>query len=124
MKCKLCKKAFRGRSDKKFCSIACKSSYHHKLRKVTKDATLNIDKTLHRNRSILLELMGKDLKKMKIGRRYLDLKKFNYDFITGFHINSQKKMIHHVYDFSWVIFSDQEILLMRSKPKAIKKYSS
>jgi len=58
-KCIVCSKRIVGRSDKKFCSVACKSYYHHQLRKVTKEATRHIDEILHRNRSIRLEIMGK-----------------------------------------------------------------
>jgi len=120
--CPICKSPVKGRSDKRFCTSHCKSIYHHTLRKVTNDATAVTDGILHRNRSILLELLGKNRRKLKVGRRYLDQKKFNYDYLTGFHTNKHGKTVHHVYDFSWVIFSDQEILILRSNPKAIKKY--
>jgi hypothetical protein len=58
-KCKMCKSSFEGRSDKIFCSANCKAIYHVKLKKVTNEATDLIDKILHRNRSTLLEIMGK-----------------------------------------------------------------
>lgn len=113
MKCRLCKKTFRGRSDKLFCSIACKSSYHHKLRKATNYATADIDAILHRNRSILLEILGKNLKQKKVNRKLLDAKKFNFHYMTGYYINSKNKTYNYVYDFAWMIFSDQEILIVR-----------
>ncbi len=111
--CKLCKKPVFGRSDKIFCSTQCKSVYHIKLNKATSIATLQIDKILHRNRSSLLEILGKTTKSLKINREFLDAKKFNFDYFTHYHINSQNKMVHFVYDFSWMIFSDQEILIKR-----------
>jgi hypothetical protein len=110
--CPVCKKKVIGRADKRFCSIKCKSEYHHKLRLHTKTITTSIDRILHRNRSILREIMGKRITKKKISRLVLDQKKFNYNYITGFHINTQHKTIHHVYDYSWAIFSDQEVLIM------------
>ncbi|MBK7009823.1 MAG: hypothetical protein IPH36_14925 [Saprospiraceae bacterium] len=58
-KCKMCPTMFYGRSDKIFCSAKCKTAYHEKLNKVTNEATAKIDKILHRNRSILLEILGK-----------------------------------------------------------------
>ena len=112
-KCKLCKSRFTGRSDKIFCSANCKAIYHQKLKQVTNTATSTIDKILHRNRSILLELMGKTGVSKKIPKSLLDLKRFNCSYITGFHINSRQKTVHYVYDFSWVIFSDMEILIKR-----------
>lgn len=111
--CKMCKSPVKGRTDKIFCSIKCKSTYHMKLRGVTDDAAERIDKILHRNRSILLELMGKNGTQKKLPRTALDEKKFHFGYITHFHINSQNKTVHYVYDFSWMIFSDQEVLIKR-----------
>lgn len=111
----MCKKAVKGRSDKQFCSIECKNEYHVRLLQVTKETTLSTDKILHRNRSILLEVMGKNVKQKKIDRSILDKKKFNYHYVTGYYLNSSNKMYNYVYDFSWMIFSDREILIIRRK---------
>ncbi|MBK8080502.1 MAG: hypothetical protein IPK25_09595 [Saprospiraceae bacterium] len=117
--CRLCKSPIQGRTDKIFCSATCKAMYHIKLNKVTVDAAQRIDKILHRNRSILLEIMGKNGTQKKVTRAILDSKKFHFGYITHYHINSQNKMVHYVYDFSWMIFSDQEVLIKRvvSPPK-------
>ena len=112
--CRLCKKSFNGRSDKIFCSAACKAIYHAKLKKVTEDAATKIDKILHRNRSILLEILGKNKTYKKVHRTLLDAKKFNWQYITHYHTNSQNKFVNYVYDFSWMIFSDQEVVIRRS----------
>jgi len=115
--CKLCKTGLKGRSDKIFCSIKCKSDYAYKLRDVTVLATAAIDKILHRNRSILLEILGKNKVQMKVIRDILDAKKFNFTYYTHSHINNQGKTVRYVYDFSWMIFSDQEILIKRIRKK-------
>lgn len=109
----MCPTIFVGRSDKIFCSIKCKTAYHEKLAKVTNNATLKIDKILHRNRSILLEIVGKNLSYKKVDRNFLDDKKFNWHYITSYHINTQNKIVNYVYDFSWMIFSDQEVVIKR-----------
>lgn len=115
--CLMCKKELIGRSDKIFCSVKCKSNYGRNLRAVTTVATASIDKILHRNRSILLEVLGKNKVRIKIGREILDAKKFNYNYITQIHTNNQGKAVHYVYDFNWMIFSDQEILINRIRRK-------
>lgn len=112
-KCKMCKTEISGRRDKLFCSVRCKSDYHEKLSKVTLTASERIDKILHRNRSILLELMGKNGIQKKIPKIELDKKKFNWTYITHYHINNQGKEVRYLYDFSYIIFSDQEVLLKR-----------
>lgn len=113
--CKLCQHPFTGRSDKIFCSVKCKSIYHHTLRKVTKAAANNIDKILHRNRSILLEIMGKNKTQKKVNRLVLENKKFRFHYYTNSYVNNRGKRYHYVYDFAWMEFSDGEILIVRKK---------
>jgi len=113
-KCTMCKRVLKGRSDKKFCSVTCKSLYHNKLRSANETITSKIDKILHRNRAILLEIMGKSGKSKKILKLDLDQKKFNYSYITGMHVNKEGKQVFHVYDFSYLIFSDQEMFIFRN----------
>lgn len=113
--CKICKTKIVGRSDKIFCSIKCKSFYHQKLSSVTNDATKRIDTILHRNRSILLEIMGKNKHQIKINKILLDKKKFNYSYVTGYYLNSKNKMYNYVYDFSWMIFSENIVHIYRRK---------
>lgn len=114
-KCKICKERLIGRSDKIFCSSECKSYYHRRLLETTQDAASNIVKILYRNRSILLEIMGKKSKTKKVSRQILDAKKFNWMYVTQYHLNSRNKMVNYVFDFSWIVFSDQEILIKRIK---------
>jgi hypothetical protein len=113
VKCKICSKLISGRSDKKFCSVKCKNYYHTNLRKVTNIAVSQIDTILHRNRSILLEIMGKNATQKKVDRIILDKKKFNYKYHTHTTINSAGKTYVYVYDFAWMGFSDNEILIVK-----------
>ena len=78
-KCRMCKKQLVGRSDKMFCKIYCKNEYHFKLRAATTKASKNIDFILHRNRSILLELTGKNTFQKKIPRLILEKKNFKFN---------------------------------------------
>lgn len=115
MLCKMCKISIVGRSDKKFCSIECKNNYHFRLRKNTETIAKKIDVILHRNRSILLELLGKDTYHKKLKRLTLAKKKFNFKYMTHYNVNKQGKIYHHVYDFAWMEFSDDQILIVRRK---------
>ena len=115
-KCINCsKKKVIGRSDKLFCTVSCKSKYHRKLRNKTEVVTLTIDAILHRNRSILLEVLGEMNIKIKVARLLLEKKKFRFKYHTHFHINSRGKIYHHIYDLAWMTFSDDEILIVRRK---------
>jgi len=114
-KCKICSKEVSDRTDKKFCSIKCKNYYHINLRKVTHKAVKQVDVILHRNRSILLEILGKNKVQLKVERIILDKKKFNFKYHTHFQVNSAGKMYLYVYDFAWMEFSDNEVMIVRKK---------
>jgi hypothetical protein len=115
IKCKVCSTEFKGRSDKLFCSTKCKNDYHTNLRRVTGLAVKDIDTILHRNRGILLEIMGKHKSQVKIERMVLDKKKFNFKYHTHFNTNSAGKVYYFVYDFAWMAFSDDEVLIVQKK---------
>lgn len=120
MKCKVCKTSLTGRSDKIFCSLSCKNYYHLNLRRATKVEAQTIDRILHRNRSILLEIMGKYKRQMKISRRTLDKKKFNFTYHTHMKLNSHGKTYFFLYDFAYVEFSNDELLIIRNKWNSLK----
>jgi len=111
--CRLCKKPVYGRTDKMFCTVACKNEYHLRLRRATAMAVREIDKILHRNRSILLECLGKKKPQKRVHRSLLDKKKFNFQYQTSYYVNSSGKMYHLVYDFAWLEFLDGTILVIR-----------
>ena len=111
--CPMCRNEVKGRSDKRFCSVNCKSNYHKCLSAVTKSATSTIDKILHRNRSILLEVMGKNKKQIRIPILTLEKKKFQFNYVTKYTINSKGKIYNYVYDFAWMSFSNNEVIIYR-----------
>ena len=113
--CKMCQTPLRGRSDKLFCSLECKTEYHLKLRRATAKEVLEINKILARNRSILLEILGKNSVQKKIPRLILDRKKFNYKYHTHITRNNVGKIYFYCYDIAWMEFSDNEILIVRKK---------
>jgi len=114
-KCKICNNPIVGRSDKIFCSVKCKNYYHTNLRRVTDNAVKEINKILHRNRSILLEILGKQKTQKKVERIVLDKKKFNFKYHTHIIRNSKGKLYFYIYDFAWMEFSDNEILIVRKR---------
>lgn len=112
-KCKICKKEIIGRSDKIFCSIKCKNYYHVNLRKVTAIAVKEIDTKLHRNRSILLEILGKHKTQKKISRIELEKRKFSFKYHTHTNVNLAGKTYNYLYDLAWMEFSNDDILVVR-----------
>tara|TARA_R110000868_G_scaffold66111_4_gene197191 strand:- start:593 stop:943 length:351 start_codon:yes stop_codon:yes gene_type:complete len=113
MKCKICSKGLVGRKDKLFCSVKCKNYYHVNLRKATAIVVKELDGILHRNRSILLEIMGKRKVQCTVQRTVLEKKKFTFKYHTHQQTNSKGKIYHYVYDFAWMEFSNDDIMIVR-----------
>ena len=113
MKCKICSKGLVGRKDKLFCSVKCKNYYHVNLRKATAIVVKELDAILHRNRSILLEIMGKRKIQCTVQRKELEKKKFTFKYHTHQQTNSKGKIYHYVYDFAWMEFSNDDIMIVR-----------
>jgi predicted nucleic acid-binding Zn ribbon protein len=110
--CTACERPFIGRSDKRFCSVECKNAYNNERRKNTRNVVKEIDYYLHRNREILQTLMGNAIKET-IDRLILVRTGFRFDYMTGIYFNKEQKMYRLVYDYAWMDFSDQKILIVR-----------
>ncbi|RYM33552.1 hypothetical protein ERX46_11480 [Brumimicrobium glaciale] len=113
--CKVCRNLVIGRADKIFCSVKCKNFYHLELRAITAIAASDIDKILHRNRSILSELIGGNKRQVKIKRLEMDKKNFHFKYQTHKNINSKGKTYNWLYDLGWMEFSNDEILLLKKR---------
>ena len=57
IKCLQSQQPVKGRSDKKFRSLACKNTYNYQLKKTTAIITREMDEIQHRNYEILQTLM-------------------------------------------------------------------
>jgi hypothetical protein len=111
----VCQKPLRGRTDKVFCSVGCKNDYHKNIRFAAKKAAIEINGYLKRNYAILSEVLGNNLTQIKVHRNVLEKKKFRFKYHTHTHVNSKGKTFHYVYDFAWMEFSDDEILVVRAR---------
>jgi hypothetical protein len=112
--CATCQKEIIGRSDKRFCSVQCKNEHHAQMRRNTRDAVAEIDGYLHRNREILATLMG-DATKVELDRLVLNRTGFRPEYHTSTYLNKEGKTYRIIYDYAWMDFSDQKILIIRKK---------
>lgn len=119
--CQICKKQMRGRADKKFCSIKCKNQFHQEKRKQNIPIIKEIDQILHHNRE-LCETLWKNYPdlKMRVPKITLERMGFNFSHYTGSMKNSQGKWYHYVYDYAWMEFSTQDVMLIKMKKKGFK----
>ncbi len=91
--CLECATTFTGRSDKKFCTDQCRSSYNNKQNSDANKTMKNINNALRKNRRILHALLedGKD----KIGKEKLVQKGFNFKYNT--HAFTSKTGKHYTF---------------------------
>ena len=112
--CENCSKIIAvGRSDKRFCDTVCKNEYHAELRAKDQTEVRRIDAILHRNHRILMQLMAAKIKKLTLPRLDLSEAGFDFNYFTGTYTNSQGKLYHYIYDFAWMEFSTQEVMIVR-----------
>ncbi len=105
-----------GRSDKKFCSVGCKNKFHHPSKNLKGDHIKTVNNFLYQNFQIM-ESVFRDEKKNKlmVPRILLDKMGFHYAYSTGCYMNNQKKMYRYIYNYAWMEFSDQRLMLIRSE---------
>ena len=112
--CKVCGTPLKGRRDKKYCNIQCKNQYHLDLKSMHRSEIETDISFLLRNRTVLHELLDQDgHKKRKVKRSILQRMGFRFHNYTGTFLNSRNKMYHYVFDYSWVPFSDQDVLIIK-----------
>ena len=111
--CILCGKQIAGRTDKKFCSLACKNTSNYSRRRQTKSMTQSIDSILHKNREILDVIMGPKRKRMHIEKTELTQMGFQFSYMTGYYTNSKGKLYHYVYDFAWMEFTGEKLMIVK-----------
>lgn len=61
-------------------------------------------------------LMGSDAK-ITLDKMILTRAGFKWDYMTGIYWNKENKMYRIVYDFAWMDFSDQKVLVVRKTIK-------
>ncbi len=121
MHCVQCNQFIRGRSDKKFCSIQCKNQFHRNLKTQNQSTIQQIDQILHRNHAICSELMRNEKgQKQMFPKLLLEKMGFNFNYFTGSYFNTQKKVYHYIYDYSWMEFSNRDVLIIRQSKRKIK----
>ncbi len=107
-KCPNCQEEIIGRTDKKFCSVYCKSSFHYQQNKNHPDKIFTkIDKQLRLNRA-LLKSFNKGGK--SIVRKDILLKEgFNPKYFTHYWKNKNSEVYLFCYEFGYLKKKERNI---------------
>ena len=95
--CLHCRKIFRGRSDKKFCSSLCRSAFNNVHRTQQSDSIVRINGILRKNRNLLQSLYLKGPK--LITRKLLEEKGFQMNYHTHQNVDKHKLIQIFCYDY-------------------------
>ena len=107
-KCPECGSRYHGRSDKKFCSDYCRSTFNNRHKPESSEHVKNVNKILRRNRKILDELNESGRKTAVIS--HLQLRGFNPNYFTSMFVNSQGETFYYCYEHAYSII-DNELCL-------------
>lgn len=108
--CPECGEKIVGRSDKKFCSDACRNSYNNRQNKDSSNLMRNINNVLRKNHRILTELNTDG--KSTVHRSKLLTQGFSFDYYTQFIVYKNASEYYFVYDQGYKLLDDDWILLV------------
>lgn len=112
--CSECERPLFGRTDKKFCSDACRNSYNNRVNADATNFVRNVNNSLRRNRRILLEL--KNGEGSKVHRDQLLRAGFDFDYHTNIRETQSGDMFYYCYDLGYQVLTNGEVLLV-AKPE-------
>ena len=111
--CLECQTPLRGRADQKFCSDACRNSYHNQLNSDASALMRSVNSTLRKNRRVLATLNPEG--KARVTREALARKGFNFSYFTNVYRTKSGKTYHFCYDQGYVDTEDEYFTLVIKK---------
>jgi hypothetical protein len=110
-RCPECGDKIIGRSDKKYCSDACRNAHNNALNKDSKNLVRNINNRLRKNHRILEALNQRD--KTKVKKTTLEKHGFNFLFFTQQYVTKTGTVYYYVYDQGYLPLEGDWYLLVK-----------
>ncbi len=98
--CTECKEEFVGRSDAKFCSDQCRSSYHNRQSQPLNEYVRQVNAALKKNRKILLEFNPDG--KSRIRGTDLRRRGFDFNYFTNVYQTKDGREYKFCYDQGYI----------------------
>lgn len=109
--CPVCGDQIFGRIDKKFCSDQCRNTFNNERYSEQNTHVQKINRLLKKNYSILKRFNPSG--KTKITRSRLLQEGFDFNYFTSLYQTKQGKVYHLVYNQSYLVLSEDLVLLVR-----------
>lgn len=103
-KCLYCNEPLKGRSDKRFCDVQCKSAYHNKTPNTQEAFIKNLNKQLRQNRSALRTACPKGKATVRIN--FLEQLGMNFKFMTHTWKNQSGQVYYFCYDYGYTYVNE------------------
>lgn len=110
--CLECGEPLSGRSDKKFCSDACRIAYNNRIYRNENFFIQKINKQLKKNRDILKKLNPQG--KAKVHKEELLQKGFSFDFYTHVLKTNKGQIYYFIYEYGYLPLEDGMIFLVKN----------
>ncbi len=112
-RCLECGEVILGRSDKKFCSDACRNAYNNRKNKISVNLIRNINNRLKKNWRILEKLNPED--KTKVHKTKLENEGFDFNYFTGIYTTKKGATYYFVYDQGYLDIGNDFFMLVKRK---------
>lgn len=111
--CLNCQAPIVGRSDKKYCDDACRSSYNNRKYEAQNIYMRKINAVLRKNRKILEMLNPKGKVKLNISR--LQEVGFNFEHFTHIYTTAKGTEYRFCYDYGYLLLPPTHVLIVRNE---------
>lgn len=109
--CTECNEPISGRSDKRFCSDACRNAYNNKANSDATNYVRNINNQLRKNRRILeSRLVGE---KTMISRDLLVKEGFVFDYFTTIYKTKKGVDYYFCYEYGYLPLESDQVLIVK-----------
>lgn len=109
--CLTCKKAVKGRTDKKFCNEICRNSFYNHLNAATNNMVRNINHALGRNRRILESFFKAGDKVLTVSTSQLLHNGFHFKYFTHQYTNKKGNTYYFCYDYGYLVLHNKYLLV-------------
>lgn len=117
-KCPVCLDNIQGRSDKKFCSDQCRSTFNNQHKKENEKIIQSVNKVLRKNRTILQIYNPEGM--TTIRKEILEVAGFNFKYFTSIYKTKTGEQYFFVYDYGYQFLNQDKIRIVTHQ-KYMKK---
>lgn len=108
--CEECGRSINGRSDKKFCSDQCRTTFNNRRNSIETNHIRRVNTILRKNRRILEELSPQG--KTKVNRGELTLQGFDFRYHTMLHKTRNGSTYYFCYERGYLEIDNNTFLLV------------